>query len=217
MKPEIIAEVKPEIKADIIEETKVVLKSEELMGMNEFIKNLDVTFEIVSPIKDLDFVVSSTEVKQIEVVEPKIYQKEEQATFSFDLPLFKQEPVKQNETKTIFELNDETRDIKVNEPVQFVPVTELTDNGVIRYTLEEYTEIENVLLDTKPVAAIEEVIPEELNITMKKVDFEPNNSSTFENISPMDMTIQESMKFRSEERRKNLKSSIINFTITFKS
>jgi len=192
---------------EIVEEpVKVILKSEELMGMNEFIRNLDVTFEIVSPIKDLDFVASSPEVKQIEVVEPKIYHKEEQATLSFDLPLFKSEPVKKDETKTLFELTNETRNINVNEPVQFVPVTELTENGIIRYSLEEYTEVENALLDSKRVTAVaEEVIPEELNITMKRVDVVENTAVTFENISPMDMTIQESMKLRTEERRKKLK------------
>ena len=197
-----------EEKQDVVEEpAKVVLKSEELMGMNEFIKNLDVTFEIISPIKDLDFVVSSAEVKQIEVVEAKIYQKVEQATLSFDLPLFKTETVKKEETtRTLFELSNDTRDIKVNEPIQFVPVTELAENGIIRYTLEEYTEVENALLDSKPTtAAVEEVIPEELNITMKKIDVTENLAVTFENISPMDMTIQESMKLRTDERRKKLK------------
>jgi cell division protein FtsZ len=203
----IVFELLEEEHEEIVEEpVKVTLKSEELMGMNEFIRNLDVTFEIVSPIKDLDFVVSSSEVKQIEVVEPKIYQKEEQASFSFDLPLFKSEPVKQEETKTLFELSNETKDIKVNEAVQFVPVTELSDNGIIRYTLEEYTEMENVFIDSKPTAAVvEEVIPEELNITMKKIEVVENTTSTFESISPMDMTIQESMKLRTEERRKKLK------------
>ena len=189
-----------------IEESKVILKSEELMGMNEFIRNLDVTFEIVSPIKDLDFVVSSAEVKQIEVVEPKILKKEEQATLSFDLPLFKSEPIKREESKTIFELSNETKNIIVNEPVQFVPVTELAENGIIRHTLEEYTEVENTLLDSKPAVAVaEEVIPEELNITMKQIDVFENATATLESISPIDMTIQESMKLRTDERRKKLK------------
>jgi cell division protein FtsZ len=209
VKAEIIEEIKQEATAEIIkvEAPKVVLQSEELMGMNEFIRNLDVTFEIVSPIKDLDFVISSHEVKQIEVVEPKIFQKEEQATLSFDLPLFKSEPIKREEPAALFELSNETKDIKVNEPVQFVPVTELTDNGIIRYTLEEYTDVENALLDSKPAATavVEELIPEELNITMKKVDEVDSSILAFENISPMDMTIQESMKLRTDERRKKLK------------
>ena len=208
----IVFELLEEEQEQVVEEpAKVVLKSEELMGMNEFIRNLDVTFEIVSPIKDLDFAVSSSAVKEIEVVEPKIYPKEEQASFSFDLPLFRSEPakpqpVKQEETRTLFELSNETKEIKVNEAVQFVPVTELTDNGIIRYSLEEYTEMENAFIDSKPTATVvEEVIPEELNITMKQIDVVENTSSTFENISPMDMTIQESMKLRTEERRKKLK------------
>ncbi len=188
------------------EPAKVVVNSDELMGMTEFIRNLDVTFEIISPIKDLDFVISSQEVKQIDVVEPKIFEKEEQATFSFDLPLFKSEPAKTDDNKILFELTNETRDINVNEPIQFVSVTELTDNGIIRHSLEEYTELENSLLDSKPtVTVVEEIIPEEMNITMKQEEFTSNATSTFENISPMDMTIQETQKFRAEERRKKLK------------
>lgn len=191
---------------DAKESLKIVLNNEELMGMNEFVKNLDVTFEIVSPILDFDFVVSTAEINQIEVVEAKILHKEEQAKLSFDLPLFKSETIKKEEIKTIFEINNETRDINVNEPVQFVPVTELTDNGIIRYSLEEYTEVENALLDSKPTSAsAEEIIPEELNITMKKMDIVEKSTTTFDKISPMDMTIQESMKLRTEERRKKLK------------
>ena len=189
----------------------VSINKEELMGMTEFIKNLDVTFEIVSPINDLDFMVSTpklAEVKDIFVVEPKVVETQKQATFSFDLPLFNTpEPVaKVEESKILFELTNETRDIKVNEPVQFVPVTELTDRGIIRYSLEEYTELENTLMESKPtLTVVEEVIPEEMNITMKKVDVVANTNKTFENISPMDMTIDETSKFRADERRKKLK------------
>jgi hypothetical protein len=56
--------------------------------------------------------------------------------FSFDLPLLKSEPVTKLTTKSIMELTNETRDIKVNEPVEFVPVTELSENGIIKYSLE---------------------------------------------------------------------------------
>lgn len=189
------------------EETqKVLLKNDELIVMNEFIRNLDVTFEIISPIKELDFVISAAEVKQIEVVAPKTYHKEEQGTLSFDLPLFKSEPSKKDETRTLFEISNEIKEIKVNDAVQFVPVTELSENGIIRYSLEEYTEVENALLDSKPTAkVVEEVIPEELNIIMKKIDLVENTSATFENVSPMDMTIQESMKLRTDERKRKLK------------
>jgi cell division protein FtsZ len=40
---------------------------------------------------------------------------------------------------------------------------------------------------------------------MKKVDFVSNTNTTLENISPMEMTIDETLKFRADERRKKLK------------
>jgi cell division protein FtsZ len=188
----------------------VSINKEELIVMSEFIKNLDVTFEIVSPINDLDFIIAtSPEVNEMKVVEPKVFEKHEQATFSFDLPLFNTtktpEPVKVPENKNIFDLSDETREIKVNEAVQFVPVTELTDKGIIRYSLEEYTEEENTPAISKPIVAIEEVIPEEMNITMKQMPSIDLTSTSFETISPLEMTIEETMKFRADERRKKLK------------
>ncbi len=187
----------------------VSINKEELIVMSEFIKNLDVTFEIVSPINDLDYIVS-TEIKEMKVVEPKVFEKHEQASFSFDLPLFNTtktpEPVKVPENKNLFELTNETREINVNEAVQFIPVTELTDKGIIRHSLEEFTEEENTPAISKPIlAAVAEVIPEELNITMKKMEPIDSNSSSFDSISPLEMTIEETLKFRADERRKKLK------------
>jgi cell division protein FtsZ len=72
---------------------------------------------------------------------------------------------------------------KVHQPVQFVPVTELSDNGIIKYSLEEYMEVENDFISSKPVAKVEEVIPEEMNITMKQVDSATHETSKFEEIS----------------------------------
>lgn len=188
--------------------TVPVINNEELFVMSEFIKNLDVTFEIVSPITDIDFTITSpvAEVKELKTVQPKAAERQEQTTFSFDLPLFKTTPVVPVEaSKVLFELTPETRDIRVNEAVQFVPVTELTDNGIIKYSLEEYMEQENDFM-AKPVAKTPEVIiPEELNITMKQVDSAAHVPVDFQGISPTEMTIEESLRMRADERRKKLK------------
>jgi len=199
------------------------INQDELVVMSEFIKNLDVTFEIVSPITDIDFTISAPEVpaarevqqpqiQQPPVQQQRVFEREEQTTFSFDLPLFKQEPVKREpvieDNRVLFELTNETRDIKVNDPVQFVPVTEVSDNGIIKYSLEEYMEVENDLLSSKPVEkVVEDTIPEELNITLKpRVDFasQPDLSTTSE-VSPLELTIEETLRLRAEERRKKLK------------
>jgi cell division protein FtsZ len=183
----------------------VVINENELMVMTEFMKNIDVTFEIVSPIKEIDFSIPNSDifdkVVEFEVVQPKF---DDQITFLFDAPMAnKVEELEIEENKILFELTNETRDIKVNEAVHIVPVTEVNQNGIVKYSLEEYMDIEEKLVASKPVI-VEEPIAEELNITMKEVEqtpiFETNST-----ISPMEMSIDDNMKMRADERRRKLK------------
>jgi cell division protein FtsZ len=189
-----------------------ILNENELIVISEFIKNLDVTFEIVSPEKPMDFTFTApvADVREIKVVDHVEVKKETELTFSFDLPIAKPETepfIDLDENKILFELTNETKNIIVNQPVQVVPMTELNENGVIKYSLEEYMEVENELLNSKPVENIAaEPIAEELNITMKKVDAPVSNfSNAFEDVSPMEMSIEDSLKFRADERRRKLK------------
>ncbi len=184
-----------------------VLDENELIVISEFIKNLDVTFEIVSPEKSIEFEVSKpafAEVSDIKVIDATEV-KEEQVTFSFDLPISK--PVAEvDDNKILFELSNETKNIEVNQAVQMVPMTELNENGIIKYSLEEYMELENELLNSKPVENIAaEPIEESLNITVKKVEEVSNFSSAFEDVSPMEMSIEETLRVRADERRRKLK------------
>jgi cell division protein FtsZ len=123
------------------------------------------------------------------------------------LPIRKPEPTQKVEENKVFaELTNEARDIKVNQPVEFVPVTEVVDKGIIKYSLEEYMEVDDDFRSSKPVAKVaQEVVPAELNITMKQVDTATDAPSRFEEISPMEMTIEETLKLRADERRKKLK------------
>ena len=194
------------------------IDEKELIAMNHFIKNLDVTFEIVSPINDIDFKITTPEVREMKVVESQAIEKEEeQITFTFDMPAMptfeRVEDVKPSkvveENRIIFDLSDSPNDIEVNQPVQFVPVTELNEKGIIKYSLEEYMELENDLLNSKPAAVIvpEETIADELKITMKQVDVSKATAIArhFEDISPVEMTIEETLKYRADDRRKKLK------------
>ncbi|GAA4036559.1 cell division protein FtsZ [Flavobacterium cheonhonense] len=202
--------IEEEIQAPVVE-TPAAINENELIAMNQFIRNLDVTFEIVSPIKDIDFKVTTPEVKAMDVVEPTNVVEEEQITFTFDMPAAapvfeKIETVEAvEETKIVFDLS-EANEIVVNEPVQFVPVTELNEGGVIKYSLEEYMELENDLLNSKPAAkVVEEPIAEELNFTMKVETEKPQAVNYFDEVSPMEMTIEETLKHRADERRRKLK------------
>ena len=208
-----------ELIEDEIETPAVVasIDENELIAMNHFIRNLDVTFEIISPINDIDFKVTTPEVKEMKVVAPETVIEEEQITFTFDMPAtptFERiEEVRAveavEEIRIVFDLSSESvNEIIVNEPVQFVPMTELNEEGIIKYSLEEYMELENDLLNSKPAAAVvlEEPIAEELNITMKQVEPTTANFATYsEELSPIEMTIEETLKFRADDRRKKLK------------
>ena len=206
---------------ELIEDDKVafepIINENELIEINNFIKNLDVTFEIVSPEKQIDYTFSTPIfdvkdtsinelVNQIKVVDHTVVKEEEQVVFSFDMPLTTEKEIEADENKILFELTDATKNIIVNEPVQFVPMTELNESGIIKYSLEEYMEIESDLLNSKPVVntIIEEPIAEELNITMK-IEEVSNFSSAFEEVSPMEMSIEETLKFRADDRRRKLK------------
>ena len=205
--------IEDELPADVAS-----IDENELIAMNHFIRNLDVTFEIISPINDIDFKVTTPEVKEMKVIEPQtIGKEEEQITFSFDMPAMpifeKVEATKSveavEESRIVFDLSDSVNKIVVNEPVEFVPVTELDGEGIIKYSLEEYMELENDLLNYKPAVAIvfEEPIAEELNITMKQTETAkpPSFINNFEDISPVEMTIEETLKHRADDRRKKLK------------
>ena len=146
------------------------------------------------------------DVREIEVVDAEfvIVDKapEDQYTFSFDLSINNAK----SEEKLMFSLNDETRNINVQEPVQVVPVTELNETGVIRYSLEEYLEKENELLSSKPAVKAEEPIARELQFTLKQTE-KPvvNQAEAASELSPMEMTIEETLRQRAEERRKKMK------------
>jgi cell division protein FtsZ len=179
--------------------------------MNDFIRNLDVTFEIVSPIKDIDFQFTEPIINEFKVVEPQfVVKEEEQITFSFDLPTATTEN-NLDESKIIFDLSDETRDIKVNEHIEFVPVTELNQNGIIKYSLEEYMEMENDLINSKPAEKeIEkEITPIDFELDIKLKEVAEPNQPTYaihsEEISPIEMTIEDTLKLRADERRRKLK------------
>ena len=205
---DIVAEVPVEVFETPIVETPIVETptfTMDLVPTSEFLKNLEVTFEIVAPELDQEYYFSAPEINEIEVnsIQP-IFAQEEQITFSFDMPIAKTETPKSEDT--IFQLTDETKNIFVNDPVQFVPMTELNESGVVKYSLEEYMDIENKSANATPIAAVvEEPIAEELNITVKEVEMTSNHNPFAEEISPMEMTIEESARIIADERRRKLK------------
>tara|TARA_Y100000815_G_C13343640_1_gene501109 strand:+ start:1 stop:1659 length:1659 start_codon:yes stop_codon:yes gene_type:complete len=177
----------------------------DLVPTSEWIKNLDVTFEIVAAKEEMVdpvFEIITPKIKNMEVVDPEFVVKEDK--FSFSLDLFANETIEE-EPKKKFQLTEETKQMEVKDPINVVPVTEVNKEGVIKYSLEDYLQKEDELLSSKPVAEVKEPIDEELNFAVKKTEPEVKKTPVFETESPFEMTIEETLKARSEERKRKMK------------
>ena len=218
--------IETEIKADIINpicdevvEQKVVFTLEEeveepvfeihtpvaaidLVPTTEFLKNIDVTFEVVSPNVAPTFEIITPQIREIEVKDPEFVVATEKVSFSLDLFATKEE-VKEN--TIVFELTPETRAMEVKDPINVVPVTEVNQNGIIKYSLEDYLEKENELVASKPVEIVAEPVDEELNFTMKKEVEKLENNIQFDAVSPLEMSIEDTLKLRADERKRKMK------------
>ena len=153
-----------------------------------------------------EFEIISNSVREIEVIDPEFVVVTQDFNFSLDLFDSKIETIKNT---VVFELSEETKDIKVNEAVQFFPVTELGEEGIIKYTLEE--ELEEAFEPAAHIQVAAEPIDEEINFTIKQkepvaepISFDPNYS--FDGVSPVEMSIEDILKSRAEERKSKLKN-----------
>lgn len=207
----------------------------DLIPTSDYIKNLDVFFENVSaefqkpiveepvfkveaPVQTIqhvepiaqvappvqEFEIISNSVREIEVIEPEFVVAKDDFNFSLDLFETKAE---NNQNTIVFELSEETKEIKVNEAVQFFPVTELGQEGIIKYTLEE--EIEEAFEPAATIMQVAEPIDEEVNFTVKQTVAETStseNNFSFDAVSPVEMSIEEILRSRAEERKNKLKS-----------
>ena len=187
----------------------------ELVPTTDYLRNIDVTFELVAPQIQIEtpvtqtaqpiaseFEIISSQVREIEVIAPEFVKgKEEEITFSLDLIDTKsvETPV---ENTVVFDFSNEVNHLNVTEPVQVLPVTEMNENGIIRYSLEE--EIEMVAEPVAEVNKVVEPIEAELNFTVKQTEVAFDAPHALDN-SPLEMSIEETLKARAEERKRKLK------------
>jgi cell division protein FtsZ len=159
-------------------------------------------FEVIQPVQEFEII--SNSVREIEVIEPEFVVANDDFSFSLDLFETKAETT---QNTIVFELSEETKDIKVNEAVQFFPVTELSQEGIIKYTLEE--EIEETFEPAATIQYAAEPIDEEVNFTVKQTvatTVASENNLSFDAASPVEMSIEEILRSRAEERKNKLKS-----------
>jgi cell division protein FtsZ len=184
---------------------EVVSTDETLVPITEAIKNISVNFEMVSPNVLTPQLISYPEINDIVVNDPEfVIIEKEHIQLSFEMPLAQQPLEIQNTVVFDLETTDQAKDLKVNEHIQVIPLTEVSEQGIVRYSLEEYMEVEQDLMNSKPLSKVAEPQQESLNITLKDV---PEAIITPQTVflDPTEMSIEETLKMRADERRRKLK------------
>ena len=179
----------------------------EIIPTTEFIKNIDVVYEEVSTdtLAD-DFVITSMNENKEQELEIK-EDEENQISLTFDLPI--------SETKKQIENVEPKTDINSLNVVdhQIVSAPKEVEEDIY-FSLEDYTELEtNLSKATKPAAAAEEPVNEDLNFTLRsettteepKISIENYEVIDHKEISPLDLTIEELQK-RAAQRREKMKN-----------
>tara|TARA_R110002126_G_scaffold152203_4_gene299326 strand:+ start:28155 stop:30029 length:1875 start_codon:yes stop_codon:yes gene_type:complete len=187
-----------------LEEVEEVKPKMDLVKTNDIIAGMPVIFDEVSlndSISDDDFIITNI-VKEEKVAEAP---KEIQTDLLFDLPLAQPKTDKNKEIR--FELTNDT-DAK---EIEVIGATEIVAKRETRYVLEDFDTAPTI---GKSSTIIENKIAEEeikFELKTSSPQSEINNIDTIsQEVSPLDLTINELQK-RAAERRKNMKKFNYSF------
>lgn len=214
----------PIIRHTLFDEAETVEKEpfEGYVKTSQLIKNIDVSYEEVSASDLEDF--NQVEINKIDVNEFVILEapknKEDDAPaettsperteqmLMFDMPM---NPAPQKTSqKSGDENNPDSRldEIEVRDHVEVVPVTEISGEGVKRYSLDDYKEEEDRLIGAKPSkkTMVEEEAEEEIVFEKRTVSQPEEEQKVMEEeADPLNSPISKILKERAEERKKKMK------------
>lgn len=202
-----VEEEKPQTRYELLDQGDF-----DLIPTTNYIKNFNVFYDevVADKVTEEDFMIieSSDKLRDIDVVDEEELteqEAEDQFAISFDLPLVTDEEEKEN--VIMFDLNDEVKDMDVNESVEIIPVLEYNNKGETRYSLDDYMQLENKLTGAKSKAEEFEpkIIEDELVFERKTMPIKEGDSQREEQIDPMETPIEELLKERADERRRKLK------------
>lgn len=206
----------PVIKHTLVEED-VEEYGMDLIPTTSYIKNFNVFYEeVIAEGVEEDFIIidSKDTLNDIEVIDPEeVTSKkttEDQFAISFDMPLSKVDDEEEEKEHVItFSLDQEVKEMDVNEHIEVVPILEYNKEGETRYSLDDYMELENKLTGAKSKAEEFEpkIVEDELVFEKKTIAEKEPDSETTETVEvdPMNSPIDEILKDRADERRRKLK------------
>jgi cell division protein FtsZ len=174
-----------------------------LIPTTDFIKNIDVVYEdiLVEDINDFIITPVTSQIEEEEAVDYRDEEEENQITLTFDLPLSpKKNSVESNEITT-HELISKIDDINVVDPAQLS--AEHTEDGKIRYGLEDFITKESDIVNEAPKKVLED---EELQFGLRVEQQEDSKvkAQSDDDVSPLNLTISE-LEQKADNRRQKMK------------
>lgn len=213
-------------------EKQTELPFEGFIETSELIKNIDITYEeinihhlaefeqvVINEIDVNEFVIVEAKNEMADAVEEDVTEDAEaDQMLMFDMPVNMametaseafgevQEPKRHEltmEDEDLEVITSSVEEIEVKDHVEVVPVSEVSKDGVKRYSLDDYQEVEDTLISAKPE---EEVTDEEIVFETKTIDT-PAETETPDDApaDPMNTPISKLLRDRTEERKKKMK------------
>ncbi|MDG1330109.1 MAG: cell division protein FtsZ [Flavobacteriaceae bacterium] len=235
-KPSINNFEEPIIRHSLLEEVKEVVISKKTIPFEDFVetsdslKNLEVNFEEIDihhlaefqevnineiNVEDftiVDSIVEESVEDEFTEVNRNIETPEEQILM-FDLEV-------NTASEKTFEINEPHREnsrkletmisgieeIEVNDHVEVAPITEVTKEQTITYSLDNYQEVEDHLNDAKPLDSEDEISDEEIVFETRTIAVpERNNKEDNEPEDPLNTPISKLLSERTEIRKRQMK------------
>lgn len=210
--------------SELIKNINVEYNDVEVHHLAEFeqlvINEIDVNdFVIVTPKKEQpmkDVAIKKAEEfsiveKKTEVKSTKETAEEADQMLMFDMPMATSETKKvetnyQETEEEVEIMTSSVEEIEVKDHIEVVPVDEVSKEGVKRYSLDDYQEMEDSLMRAKPSKKSEEVSEEEIVFETKTVEV-PSETQEDDNdsIDPMNTPISRLLRDRTEERKRKMK------------
>ncbi|QAA81592.1 cell division protein FtsZ [Aequorivita sp. H23M31] len=208
----------PIIRHTLFDEVEIEkpLPFEGYIETTELLRNLDISYEEVQvkKIEEFDQVeINKVNVNEFIIVEaPKreevfqisdeVEKGEEDQILMFDLPINHNKKVAESEKRSASNY-DNPNEIEVHSHVEIIPITEVSGDGIKRYSLDDYQEVENFLNSAKPKP---KNVPEDEDIVFeKRTVAEPTRDVNQKDADPMNSPISQLLRDRTEERKRKMK------------
>ncbi len=163
-----------------------------------------------------DFIITPAAISQLDVNEPEYISRDEnQIQFSFESPISQKSTI----NDLLIPMTDAIANINVVGAINVVPFTEINKNGFVKYSLED--------LDEEPIQSHTTTTTTNVSGNLSKEKVEPALDFSFRVLDKpeikeeessnevqlsTEMTIEETMRLRSDSRRKKMKEFNYKFT-----